>query len=239
VSIVLVSGTDTGAGKTLVTATLAAGLAARQVRIGVAKPVETGCAGPEATDAATLRAAAGSDEPLEAICPYRFPEPLAPSLAAERVGATIDLAALVDHLRRRATLYDLLLIEGAGGLLVPLTRTVSFADLARKLGASVLLVVGSRLGAINHALLTLEVLAARGLHTPGYVLSPLVAPGDLAVDTNAALLAASTRVPCLGALPWIADAADLLAGLRSDDPVPARARLAALAHAHLALDALT
>lgn len=236
-SALVVTGTDTGVGKTLVAAAVVAGLAARGLRVGVAKPVETGCTGtPE--DAAALAGAAAAAEPLEAICPVRLPAPLAPLLAAERAGTAIDAAALVAALRARAAAHDLLVVEGAGGLLVPLTPAVSYADLAAALAAPVLLVVGSRLGAINHALLTLEVLAARGLAAAGYVVSPLAPPGDLATDTNAALLARLTAVPCLGVLPWVADAPALLAALRGPAPAAARARLAALARAHLTLDAL-
>ena len=232
-SILLVSGTDTGIGKTLVTATLAAGLTGRGYRVGVAKPIETGCEGDEATDAASLRAAAGSNESLSAISPYRFPEPLAPSIAAARVGATIDIDGLVADLRQRAAGYDVMLVEGAGGLLVPVTSEVSFADLALALDATVLIVVGSRLGAINHALLTFEVLATRGIRTRGYVVSQLTPPGDLATDTNPELLASLTTVPRLGILPWCDDAPTLLAALREGDGTGARTHLATLAEEHL------
>jgi len=234
VSILLVSGTDTGIGKTLVAATLAAGLTARGQHVGVAKPIETGCDGDEATDAASLRAAAGSTASLAEISPYRFPEPLAPSIAAARVGATIDIDGLVADLRQRAAAYDVLVVEGAGGLLVPVTTEVSFADLALALDATVLIVVGSRLGAINHALLTFEVLATRGICTCGYVVSQLTPAGDLATDTNPELLASLTTLPCLGILPWRDDANTLLTTLRDGDGSEARTHLATLAEEHLA-----
>jgi dethiobiotin synthetase len=262
VSILLVTGTDTGVGKTLVTAAIAAALAARGTRIGVAKPAETGCRlrggvlYPE--DAATLAAAAGSPEPLELVCPYRFADPLAPALAAERAGSTIDLDALVTALRQRAAALDLLLVEGAGGLLVPLTRSATYADLATALAAQVLLVVGSRLGAINHALLTLAALETRALPIRGYVLNRLNDDADLATETNGPLLRALTPVPCLGELPWLADAGALLSALRGEGDAgtragtgasatartceqagaAARARLAALASTCLDLDAI-
>ena len=251
-SILFVTGTDTGVGKTLVTAAIAAVLAARGTRIGVAKPAETGCRFRRSVlypeDAATLAAAAGSPEPLDLVCPYRFAEPLAPALAAERAGVTIDLDALVTALRRRAGTLDLLLVEGAGGLLVPLTRSATYADLASALASPALLVVGSRLGAINHALLTLAALEARALPARGYVLNRLTADADLATETNAPLLRALTPVPCLGELPWLADAGELLSALRAEGDADtgtregaraaARARLAALASACLDLDAI-
>jgi len=245
VSIILVTGTDTGVGKTLIAAALAAALRRRGTRVGVAKPVETGCRttpdGLYPEDAAALAAAADAREPLDVICPYRLPDPLAPAVAAERAGVAIDVATLVAGLRIRAAAHDLLLVEGAGGLLVPITRTTSFADLAATLGAEALVVVGSRLGAVNHALLTLAVLATRGLPVRGYVLNRLAPPGDLAAETNAPLLRSLTAVPCLGEMPWLGDAAPLLAALRAGGDARAAActRLAALAEAHLDLDAVS
>jgi dethiobiotin synthetase len=240
VSALVVTGTDTGVGKTLVTAAVAAGLAARGMRIAVAKPVETGCGAGGPADARVLAAAAGAREPLDVVCRYRFPEPLAPVLAADRAGATVDVEALVTDLSARARTCDLLLVEGAGGLLVPLTRAASYADLAARLAAPLLLVVGSRLGAINHALLTLEVMARRRLASRGYVVSRLAPAGDAAVDSNTGLLAALTAVPCRGELPWLPEAAALLAALAAGgaDAPAARARLAALAEERLDLDAL-
>jgi dethiobiotin synthetase len=245
-SIILVTGTDTGIGKTMVTAAIAAALSRRGRRIGVVKPVETGCRSdgerlvPE--DALTLAAAARDPSPLDALCPHRLPDPLAPMLAAERAGVTIDVAALATHVRRRAQQCEVLLAEGAGGLLVPLTQRESFADFAERLGARVLLVVGSRLGAINHALLTLEVLAARSLGIAGYVINRLGSNDDLAIATNDDMLRELTSVPCFGAVPWTPDAGALLATLRAygsttSDAEDAYARLAALGDA-LDLDAL-
>ena len=239
----LVTGTDTGVGKTLVSAAIAAALGARGARVAVAKPIETGCALVAGTrypeDAVTLAAAAATTDPLEVVCPYRFADPLAPMLAAAREGTTIDVATLLGTLAARAAAADVLLIEGAGGLLVPLTATTTYADVARALDASVLLVVGSRLGAINHARLSLEALAARGLCVVGYVVNRLAPDGDPAAETNAALLRSLTSVRCLGELPRLADASATLRALRDGTgAAAARGRLAALARAHLDLDAL-
>lgn len=238
-SIVFVTGTDTGVGKTVVSTALAAALARSGRRVGVMKPAETGCR-PEAEDARALAAAAGDDAPIDDVCPHRLPEPLAPMLAAERAGVTIDVEALVCRAHARAATLDVLLVEGAGGLLVPLTPEASFADLAERLEARVVVVVGSRLGAINHALLTFDALARRAVTTAGYVLNALGSDDDLAIATNAPLLAALTRVPCLGTVPWLGGEADrLLAALRAGGSAraEARARLAELGSA-LDLNAL-
>jgi dethiobiotin synthetase len=236
--VLLVTGTDTGIGKTVVTSAIAAALAARGVRVAVAKPAETGCA-PDPEDALALRAAAGDPSPIEAICPWTLPDPLAPALAAARAGVRIDVDGLVAHLRTRAAAADVLLIEGAGGLLVPLHGTTTFADLASRLPARVVVVVGSRLGAINHALLTLEVLERRGIAIAGYVVNELGPRDDLAIATNDGLLRAMTAARHLGTVPWTPDAPALLASLRGDESAAAdaRARLGALGTG-LDLDAL-
>lgn len=241
---VLVTGTDTDVGKTLVSAMITAAFAIRGMRLGVAKPCETGCRLVDgalyAEDAATLAAAAGTSDPIEVVCPYRLPDPLAPALAAKRAHVTIDVAGLVRTLATRAERLDLLLVEGAGGLLVPLANGTSFADLAHALDASVLLVVGSRLGAINHALLSLEVLTRRRIPLAGYVVNRLAPDGDLAVETNTALLRSLTDARFLGEIPHLPDAAATLATLRGggSDAGTARARLAAHAQAFLDLAAL-
>ncbi|MCC6847758.1 MAG: dethiobiotin synthase [Deltaproteobacteria bacterium] len=238
-SVVVVTGTDTGIGKTVVATAVAAALARRGRRVGVMKPAETGCA-PDPEDALALAAAAGDPSPLDDVCPYRFRDPVAPMLAAERAGVAIDVAALVERAERRAATVDVLLVEGAGGLLVPLAPDASFADLAARLAARVLVVVGSRLGAINHALLTFEALERRGLAAAGYVVNRLGPADDLAVATNDELLATLAAVPRLGTIPWLGGAlARLGADLRAGGHTArrARSRLADLG-ATLALDAL-
>lgn len=223
-SILFVTGTDTGIGKTVVTTALAAALVRAGRRVGVMKPAETGCR-PDPEDALALAAAAGDDAPLADVCPYRLPDPLAPALAAERAGVAIDVDAVVRLAHAREASTDVLLVEGAGGLLVPLAPGVHFADLAARLGARVIVVVGSRLGAINHALLTFEALAQRGLPVAGYVVNRLGAADDVAIETNETLLATLTGVPRLGIVPWLGDeGARLLAALRTGGEAGAHAR---------------
>jgi len=204
----LITGTDTGIGKTTVTSAIAAALRRRGCNVGVMKPVETGCEpGADGTllpaDALHLRWAADREtEPLDAVCPYRFRAPLAPSVAARREAAPLDLAAVVDAVRAMMARYDPLLVEGAGGLLVPLTDAATFADLARACDLRLLVVVGNRLGAINHTRLTLDWARNAGLTVTGYVVNPLQPEADLAARTNIDTLR-ELLGPALGVMPFL------------------------------------
>ncbi|MGH7831022.1 MAG: dethiobiotin synthase [Candidatus Binatia bacterium] len=202
-----ITGTDTGVGKTLIACGLAALLTRRGYKVGVMKPVETGCAEKGgalfAADAFRLQQAAGCTEPLERVCPYRLKEPLAPSVAAERSGVQIDIghiATLYSELRAQ---YDITLVEGAGGLLVPLLPHYTYADLASLLKLPVLVVVANRLGAINHLLLTLEHASCRGLSVLGYVLNQPENHTLLAAETNVKALTLLTSTLCLGDVPYL------------------------------------
>lgn len=169
------AGTDTGVGKTVVTAALLACARNAGADAVPMKPVQTGCPGspPQAPDLDFALRMAGLRLPASErarLCPFRFRTPCSPHLAAEREGATLSLprlAAAWDRVRAR---HPTVLVEGAGGLRVPLNGRAEMIDLAERLGISVLLVVRNRLGALNHALLSLEALRVRGLPVAGYVL---------------------------------------------------------------------
>ncbi len=187
--VVFVTGTDTEVGKTTVSGLLAAGLHARGLRVAVFKPVETGCPAAEGgeltpLDALRLRTLARSSQALEEVCPYTFAEPLAPAVAAERSGRSIDFRWLCDHIRKSLTDHDLALIEGAGGWLVPLTPRLTFADLALALGSTVVVVVANQLGALNHALLTVQNIRMHGARWGGYIWNHPTPPTDIAQETN-------------------------------------------------------
>jgi dethiobiotin synthetase len=179
-----VTGTDTGVGKTLVACALARSLRAGGVDVGVMKPVETGV-GPEGpTDALALRAAAGSGDPIEDVCPAPFALPAAPAVAAQAEGRSVDLRRIHAAAMRLRARHDFLLVEGAGGLLVPLTAAASMADLAAELGFPLLVVARASLGTINHTLLTLEVAERRGLAIAGVVVSHATGALPAADATN-------------------------------------------------------
>lgn len=228
-----VTGTDTGVGKTTAVCGLAAALAARGRKVGVAKPFETGCDADAAgtlipADAVRLRYFSGCDEPLERICPYRCRPPLAPGVALPRERITPDLDGLGATLRGIIERHDVTFVEGAGGLLVPVQGATTFAELARAWDLPVIVVVGNRLGALNHAQLTVRVARQAGLAVAGYLVNALGPDADVATETNLSALA-DLLGPPLGTLPWLGAVAC----------VPAdRARLAAVTAAHVDLAAL-
>lgn len=211
---VLVTGTDTGVGKTWVACGLARALTAEGWIVAVRKPAESGCelvdGEPFPADAAALRAASGSVEPVEDICAVRLVEALAPGIAAERAGVAVDVDALVADYRARAADLDALVVEGAGGLLVPLATGVSYADFAARLGARLLIVVSSKLGAINHTLLTIEAARSRGLEVIGLVVNHVAEEEDLATQTLVESIRDLTDVPVLAEVPYGADPGESL-----------------------------
>jgi dethiobiotin synthetase len=198
-----VTGTDTGVGKTYVSAMLLAAARRQGIRACGYKPVASGCERIDGElrneDALALQAAAGTSEPYAAINPYAFEPAIAPHIAASQAGASIDLSMLdraADALRAR---HDWLLVEGAGGWQVPLNDNASFADWVAARGWPVLLVAGMRLGCINHALLTADAIRSRGLQLAGWVANELP-PAQPVVDDNVRTLEQRLGAPLLARL---------------------------------------
>ena len=173
---VFVTGTGTEVGKTVVAAVLARAAASSGRRVAVFKPAVSGLEGYEASgaepDHELLRRAAGSTQRDEEIAPYRYGPPLSPHLAAELRGAEIEPARLLDGARAAAAAADVLICEGVGGFLVPLTRTYLVRDFARQLELPVVIAAPAGLGTINHTLLTLEAVRGAGLDVAAVVLTP-------------------------------------------------------------------
>ena len=199
-----VTGTDTGVGKTLVSCALLHALARRHPRVVGMKPVAAGLVqtpdGWDSEDAIALRAASTVRVPPALDNPVRLPDPLSPHLAAERAGTRIDIPHLVACQRELAQHADAMVVEGAGGFLVPLSPEHTGADLAQALGLPVLLVVGLRLGCLNHALLSAEAIRARGLTLAGWVANR-IDPGMAAADENIAFLRQRLGAPLLADIP--------------------------------------
>ena len=200
-----VTGTDTGVGKTLVSAALLHTLARHHARVVGMKPVAAGLVlqGGEwvAEDALALRAASTVAVPPALDNPVALPEPLSPHLAAARAGRRVGVAELVVAHRGLRSLADVVLVEGSGGWRVPLNEDETLADLAVALALPVVLVVGLRLGCLNHALLTAEAIRADGLRLAGWVANT-VDPAMACRDENIATLRQRLGAPLLGVVPW-------------------------------------
>ena len=181
-----VTGTDTGVGKTRISAILAHQLKLRGLVVRPRKPVESGCLRGESglipVDAATLQAAACSDELLAQICPYRFESALSPERAAALVEENLTLEDVAAVCRQGVAKSDFLLVEGAGGFYSPLASGALNADLAVELCLPVLLVASDRLGAINQTLLAVEAIKRRGLSLAGVILNQVAADIDPKMD---------------------------------------------------------
>lgn len=203
-----VTGTDTGVGKTLVSAALVRGFAQRGYRAAGLKPVASGCRregeGLVSEDAELLRASANVELPQTIVNPYAFEPPVAPHIAAQRAGRVIDFDRIRHAYSQAAQLAEVLVVEGVGGFRVPLNDDQDTADLAVSLGLPVVLVVGMRLGCLNQALLSAEAILARGLPLAGWVAN-CVDPGMPERDGNIAALQRRVPAPCIGVIHFRTD----------------------------------
>lgn len=201
---VFVTGTDTGVGKTHVTCALLAGLRARGLTVAAMKPVASGCTptaeGLRNDDAVRLRLACDPIPDYGDVNPFALAPPIAPHLAAARAGLRIDPGPVIAAAQRLAAGRDALLIEGIGGWRVPLAPRLELPDLVAAVGAGVVLVVGLRLGCINHALLSAESIVGRAALI-GWVANT-IDPGYREVDETVASLEDRLPAPLLGVLPY-------------------------------------
>ncbi|WP_296226371.1 dethiobiotin synthase [Ralstonia sp. UBA689] len=214
-----VTGTDTEIGKTLVSAALLTKLADAGYRTAGLKPIAAGTlsVAPARTneDIEQLRAAASVDLPLTTICPWLLGAPMSPHLAAAREGVTITLPPILDAFVQARSLADAVVVEGVGGFRVPLSDDFDTAEMAVGLDLPVVLVVGLRLGCLNHAALTAEAIAARGLRLAGWV-GNVVDPAMAGLADNVATLRHWINVPHLGTIPRLPHADARLAAAHLD-----------------------
>ena len=201
-----VTGTDTGCGKTEVSLGLMAAWQTRGLRVLGMKPVATGCrpgsSGLRNEDALRLQHQGSSEAPYGLVNPYAFEPPIAPHIAAGQAGVEIELTSIASAYRRLAAESDRVVVEGIGGWRVPLGSSLSVSDIPKALKLPVLLVVGLRLGCLNHALLTMESIRAQGRYLAGWVANG-IDPKMQASDANLATLAALMGAACIGVIPWI------------------------------------
>ena len=202
---VFITGTDTEVGKTFVATALVRSLAAAGLRIGVMKPVAAGAdvtpEGLRNPDALALMAAANVQAPYETVNPYCLSLPASPHIAAAKAGIRIEMDPIVRAFDELARGADLVVAEGAGGWMTPLNDTDTMADLAVALDLPVILVVGLRLGCLNHALLTAQAIEARGLRFAGWI-GNYLSPRFEHADENIATLEARIAAPRLEILPF-------------------------------------
>ena len=197
---IFITGTDTGAGKTVLTVLLVKFLRERGVNAAALKPV---CSGGRA-DARTLREAAGGVLSLDEINPWHFRVPIAPLLAARRERNQVHLSEVLAHIRKLQKRLDVLLVEGAGGLLSPMGENFNSRDLIAALGALPLIVAPNRLGAVNHILLTLAALP-RGAAATARVVLMSPPKKDAATAANAGLLAGLFDSKRIFTFPWLGE----------------------------------
>jgi dethiobiotin synthetase len=204
VSGLFVTGTDTGVGKTLAAVSIVRALVEDGLRVAAMKPIAAGAAhtaqGRRNDDAASLAAAANVQAPYELVNPYCLLAPVSPHIAAAEEGVTIDTALIARRFRELAARADCVIVEGAGGWLAPIGEHESIADVARAIALPVVLVVGLRLGCLNHALLSARAIGASGLPLAGWIGSH-VDPAFERVDENIATLARLLGAPALAIIP--------------------------------------
>ena len=198
-----ITGTDTGVGKTVVTAAIAALLAESGRQVSVYKPIQTGVVGNAPDDLSFVRAAVNNESFLCTGCSYRLEAPLAPAIAAKLEDVEIEPEKLVNHYRDLASSADVTLVEGAGGLLVPIREGYLMSELARDLNLPLLVVTRPGLGTLNHTFLTIEAARQRGLNVAGVVISGFPKIPDLAEQTNPEVLVRLTGTSLLGVFPWL------------------------------------
>ncbi|HEU4708997.1 MAG TPA: dethiobiotin synthase [Methylophilaceae bacterium] len=204
-----ITGTDTGVGKTLVSSALLYAFGKQGWKTAGMKPVAAGCVEENgrllSEDVAMLLEAGNTKAGCELHNPYAFAPPIAPHIAAEAANVNIRPRIIHDAYRELSALADVVIVEGVGGFRVPLGEQFDTADLAQMLNLPVILVVGMRLGCINHALLTVETIQARGLELAGWVANR-IDPEMSVFQENLQTLDQHIAAPCLGVLPHLPEA---------------------------------
>ena len=203
-----ITGTDTGVGKTIVTACLA-NLFKNQ-NVGVMKPIETGvdpeCSSSSNSDAKFLMEITGVQDPLEDVCPYRLKSPASPYQAAKIEGKVIDPERILERFRALQSKHSMMLVEGIGGLMVPITQRYQVTNLALQMGLPLIIVSRVQVGTLNHTLMTINAAQQQGLKIKGVILNPAY-EGELEPieAEQGQLIEEFSGVPILGTCPYIND----------------------------------
>lgn len=196
-----ITGTDTGVGKTAVACALLHAFSSLGRTVAGMKPVAAGLEEGRHTDVERLLAASSVNAPRELVNPYCLERPIAPHIAARQAGVTIDLELIRRAYDQLAAFAEVVIVEGVGGFKVPLNESEDSVDLASRLGLPVILVVGMRLGCLNHALLTAQAVREKGLSLAGWVANR-IDPGMPVFEDNVQALELRLGAPLLAAVPW-------------------------------------
>ena len=205
---IFITGTDTGVGKTAISASLAAFLSLRkEIDVGVIKPFESGLLRTDrdtsTCDARFLKEASGTSDTLDEISPYTFEAPLAPEAAAKLENVVIDIDMVNGTFQGLLKRHDVLVVEGAGGVLVPIDTGFFYCDLIKAWDIPVIIVSRLGLGTINHTLLTNVFLQSMGISVLGVILNDTEGVNDIAAKTNPEMLRQYLNVPILGIFPYL------------------------------------
>lgn len=215
-----ITGTDTGVGKTVVAGALLLAFRSFGIKVCGMKPIETGCLkskfkvqSPKSkvekeilipADGMFLKSIGNMDDSIDVITPIRFEKPLAPFPASEIKGTTVDIEKIKKAFEALLNKYDMVLVEGIGGLLVPIKRNYFVLDLAKHLGLPIIIVSRAGLGTINHTLLTVNYALKEGLNVAGIIINYCQPPENtLAEETNPEVLRQISPVPILGVFPYL------------------------------------
>ncbi|MBI5101868.1 MAG: dethiobiotin synthase [Nitrospirae bacterium] len=203
-----ITGTDTGVGKTLISGALIKTLGLMGLKTGGMKPIESGCGREGSTlvpfDGRSLKQTAHMDEPLSVITPCCFETPLAPLPASELEAGKISIPAIRGAFLKLSKIYDALIVEGLGGILVPIRKNYAVIDLALEFGLPLIVVARPGLGTINHTMLTIYCALGRGLRVAGVIINYSMPPEhSLAEKTNPRVLSQICPVPVIGTFPYL------------------------------------
>lgn len=211
---IFITGTDTGVGKTFVAAGLIKAIREKGFSVCPMKPVETGCRLSKGRlipgDAGRLLKVSGFKEPLDVVNPYRFRLPLAPAMAAEREGTVIRKSKILSLSRRLMKKYDFTVIEGAGGIMVPVYKRYLYLDMIKDIGLPLLIIARPGLGTINHTLLTIKAARSKGISICGVIINSADRSGkDTSVENNPEIIEKLGKVQVIGKIPFFRSSSSL------------------------------
>ena len=202
---IFISGTDTGIGKTVVTASLASCLKQNSITVNAIKPLQTGTILPGLIDIEFVYKVLGEIYEIDKVCPYRFSDPLAPYVASNLESKDIDIEKIKNLIDESIKRFDVTLVEGAGGLLVPIKENYYMTDLIKEAGLELAIVIRPNLGTINHTLLTVKHARSKGIKILGLIISNYPKQPDLAEKTNIQLIEKLSGERIVGFLPVLED----------------------------------